>query len=393
VQINFNYRARKHIDMNNLGPSYICSLGDHTGGALWTGDRGTLVCSGGAWKLFDGNTLHATEPFEGERFSFILFTPDAYNMLMSSIAAQAQKLGFTAASSAGVDDVYFQKFRDLGKVDEKQFDALMAARAAEEPPPAGSGVVAVECNGYAAGRGSGWVSWQPPTPGGAAVVVRFPKNKTGLHVVELQVVSNKSSFVGFAQVSVQRFDLYKDTEKESKRWAAWVSGLPLGRVVCVCITDTAMAKTRPLPPAVYDALRALGAPPSLTLIGYREPFAFVGACGLAPGTAAAALDPKKQSKTLLRVHATLALSSSAASAASAVSASASVVPAGKGKPRPRPQAALQCTCARGTWAKWACSTRSTAAPRARRRTAARQLAARRVAKTVEAEAAALFPWA
>jgi hypothetical protein len=247
-------------------------------------------------------------------------------MLTSSIAAQAQKLGFTAASSAGVDDVYFQKFRDLGKVDEKQFDALMAARAAEEPPPAGSGVVAVECNGYAAGRGSGWVSWQPPNPGGAAVVVRFPKNKTGLHVVELQAVSNKSSFVGFAQVSVQRFDLYKDTEKESKRWAAWVSGLPLGRVVCVCITDTAMAKTRPLPPAVYDALRALGAPPSLTLIGYREPFAFVGACGLAPGTAAAALDPKKQSKTLLRVHATLALGSSTASAASA-----SVVPAGKGK--------------------------------------------------------------
>jgi hypothetical protein len=25
-QINFNYRARKHIDMNNLGPSFICSV-------------------------------------------------------------------------------------------------------------------------------------------------------------------------------------------------------------------------------------------------------------------------------------------------------------------------------------------------------------------------------
>ena len=111
VQVNYNYRARKHIDKNNLGPSYICSLGDHTGGkvacthttiklrllyseqfkivllvymllglvlfinafsfprwttgALWTGDRGTLDCSKGAWKLFDGNTLHATEPYEG----------------------------------------------------------------------------------------------------------------------------------------------------------------------------------------------------------------------------------------------------------------------------------------------------------------------------------------
>jgi hypothetical protein len=41
------------------------------------------------------------------------------------------------------------------QVDEKQFDALMAARADDAPPPVGNGVVAVECNGYAAGRGSG----------------------------------------------------------------------------------------------------------------------------------------------------------------------------------------------------------------------------------------------
>lgn len=52
----------------------------------------------------------------GERFSFILFTPDAYNMLLPSIAQEALKLGFTAASSKGVDDPYFQNFRDLGKV-------------------------------------------------------------------------------------------------------------------------------------------------------------------------------------------------------------------------------------------------------------------------------------
>ena len=109
VQINFNYRARKHIDMNNLGPSYICSLGDHEGGNLWTGDRGVLDCSGGRWKLFDGNTLHATEPFTGERFSFILFTPDAYNVLLPSIRDEARSLGFTAAASDGADEPYFQQ--------------------------------------------------------------------------------------------------------------------------------------------------------------------------------------------------------------------------------------------------------------------------------------------
>ena len=37
-------------------------------------------------------------------------------MLLPSIAKEAQKLGFTAASSKGVDDPYFQNFRDLGKV-------------------------------------------------------------------------------------------------------------------------------------------------------------------------------------------------------------------------------------------------------------------------------------
>ena len=26
IQVNYNYRARKHIDSNNLGPSYIVAL-------------------------------------------------------------------------------------------------------------------------------------------------------------------------------------------------------------------------------------------------------------------------------------------------------------------------------------------------------------------------------
>ena len=31
VQINFNYAAKKHVDGNNIGPSYIQSIGPHTG--------------------------------------------------------------------------------------------------------------------------------------------------------------------------------------------------------------------------------------------------------------------------------------------------------------------------------------------------------------------------
>ena len=47
----------------------------------------------------------------------------------------------------------------------RDFDKLMTNRSSEAPPPIGNGIVAVECNGYAAGRGSGWVSFQGATRG------------------------------------------------------------------------------------------------------------------------------------------------------------------------------------------------------------------------------------
>jgi len=74
-----------------------------------------------------------------ERFSFILFTPDAYNVLLPTVRDEVRRLGFTAASSSGEDDVYFSQFRDLGKVDEASFDKLMDARKAAVPPPFGPG--------------------------------------------------------------------------------------------------------------------------------------------------------------------------------------------------------------------------------------------------------------
>ena len=312
IQVNYNYIARKHIDMNNLGPSYITSLGEHTGGELWTGDRGVLDCHD-VWKMFDGNTEHCTQPFEGERYSFILFTPDAYNRLTAAICAEARSLGMSAASTDGTDDAYFARFRDLGAVDERRFDAYIAARAADAPPPAGRGALAVECNGYAAGRGSGWVSWQARGAGAAGVEkVSFPKNKTGIHVVALDLDPGGGGT--FARRATERFGLYEKTEKESARWARWVERLPAGRVVAICITDTAMAKTRPLGPEVYAALRKLGAPAALSLIGYREPFAFLGYKGAAEGNAVYALDQKKQSKQLVRVEATACLAAAATAA-------------------------------------------------------------------------------
>ena len=136
LQINYNYAARKHVDGNNIGPSYIRSLGKHTGGELWTADafveatdedtgekyvkggggQQVLSCSGG-WKLFNGNAEHYTKPYQGTRISFIAFSHNAYNKLSTRVASKLKELGFTAASDDGVDLPYFAKYR----IDKSEF--------------------------------------------------------------------------------------------------------------------------------------------------------------------------------------------------------------------------------------------------------------------------------
>ena len=240
------------------------------------------------------------------RFSFILFTPDRYNKLTKSICEEAKRLGVTACSTAGVDDKYFSQYRDLAAVDEDDHVAFTEKHHENNPPSFGSGALSVETNGYAAGRGWGWIAWQTGKSGGDKVhTEHFRKNATGIHVVELDVVPPSSSkqVLTFSVREVHRFNLYQDTEQETKRFAKWVDKLPKNTIVGCCITDTAMAKTRPLNSTVYESFRKLGASDSLTLIGYREPFCFLGWKGADKGKGVYALDAKKQSKQLLRLDA------------------------------------------------------------------------------------------
>ena len=58
------------------------------------------------------------------------------------------------------------------------------------PPPKGVGVVAVECNGYNANRGTGWVSLSN-SEAAKPHVVEFEPNRTGLHVVEVSEQTSK----------------------------------------------------------------------------------------------------------------------------------------------------------------------------------------------------------
>jgi len=72
IQINKNIKSPPHIDKNNVGLSYIISLGDFTGGEL--------IIEGKSFDIhkrlikFDGNKGHWTVDFIGTRYSIIYFT-------------------------------------------------------------------------------------------------------------------------------------------------------------------------------------------------------------------------------------------------------------------------------------------------------------------------------
>ena len=195
IQVNYNYRARKHIDSNNLGPRilshWVASRAASSGpeiGCVW------IVARSGASSMGTRSTprAHAGK----DRFSFILFTPYRYNKLTKSICEEAKRLGVTACSTAGVDDKYFSQYRDLAAVDEDDHVAFTEKHHENNPPSFGSGALSVETNGYAAGRGWGWIAWQTGKSGGDKVhTEHFRKNATGIHVVELDVVppSSKTS--------------------------------------------------------------------------------------------------------------------------------------------------------------------------------------------------------
>jgi hypothetical protein len=121
-------------------------------------------------------------------------------------------------------------------VNEKQFDAYVETRRREKLPPTHPGAIMVECNGYAAGRGSGIISFQTSAKGGQrqVEVETFRKNFVGIHVLHLKMTSDAS----VSLVKRHHFNLYKDTAKESRRWAAWVDRLPPWSIVAICITDT-----------------------------------------------------------------------------------------------------------------------------------------------------------
>jgi len=253
IQINYNYMARKHVDGNNIGPSYIRAIGDHAGGQLWTADKflveqdentGETVVKGGggeavldcknSWQLFNGNAEHYTKPYKGTkagdagtRISFIVFSHQAYNKLSTRVATRLRALGFTAASDDGVDLEYFAKYR----IDKKEFGAdenvkyfrYQRQRAIDLPPPSSSNAVTIECYGLTMARGGGWMAHCDAK--GEATVHELTPNMTGFHVLELAVDAKGGPRLVSKHVDRNRFNVYQKTDAETARFCAFVKKL------------------------------------------------------------------------------------------------------------------------------------------------------------------------
>ncbi len=310
LQVNYNYAAIKHVDANNIGPSYIQAIGEHTGGALWTADQGALQCHG-KWKLFDGNREHATEPFAGrERISFIAFANVLYAKLDAATCDTLRGLGFTAAGTDGVDLEFFERFRIersyLSDAHNAKFKACLAARRGAGGPSAAAGAVAVECYGRQAARGGGWFAYAPG--GGAeAAKLELKENSVGIWLAELALRAGGggAGAGGGARLELkshERINLYKDPPELAKLQKR-VAQMPAGAPVLLGIADTACAAKRPLGKAVYACLRELGAPADMPPIEYRKAWAMIGFKGAAPGAALTAMGTRS---TLLRLDATFA---------------------------------------------------------------------------------------
>ncbi|CAE8689729.1 unnamed protein product [Polarella glacialis] len=118
IQVNKNYAARPHVDKNNLGTSMIIGLGSYDGGELWVHDendagdvsfelqediscmyhyrsgasyRGRDVDIRDKWLPFNGNRLHFTRPFTGDRYSLVYFTCWASLELQESLREKLEE--------------------------------------------------------------------------------------------------------------------------------------------------------------------------------------------------------------------------------------------------------------------------------------------------------------
>merc|ERR1712039_116412 len=107
LNLNKNYAARVHRDGNNFGPSMIAAFGKFSGGELnyWSEDNKSCKLEelpakptqkfqlGSGLAMFNGNSAHSVNPFEGQRFSVVYFTSGCHAGLEAEDVSILKKLG------------------------------------------------------------------------------------------------------------------------------------------------------------------------------------------------------------------------------------------------------------------------------------------------------------
>ena len=147
----------------------------------------------------------------------------------------------SAGNASGAECAYFGRCRvdknrsrcELRADDPALFAEYQSRRQAEQPPPAGAGVVAVECHGMnlipmAHRKGwkesAGWVSFvREPARPDAIDKIEFAQNRTGFHVVELGATREAGGGavrLAPAPGTPRRFNFYKDLAGETRKFAA-----------------------------------------------------------------------------------------------------------------------------------------------------------------------------
>ena len=125
IQLNNGYASAMHVDGNNEGPSIILALGEFKGGQVWAYDPSGLEMREVTRKLrgfpdvqigeklpgkiisihnkpfkFDGTLPHATESFEGERYSLVFFVHRSWRRAAPAVVRELRDLGFPVPKSS-----------------------------------------------------------------------------------------------------------------------------------------------------------------------------------------------------------------------------------------------------------------------------------------------------
>jgi len=148
--VNKNYAAKIHRDGNNFGPSMISAFGDFTGGNLnyyphddcqikvekleeTTAHKAKKLDLGKGLCLFNGNSAHSVDPFEGNRFSIVYFTLGCHAKMKDADRQKLQSMGVAAPKPD--ESPYSIICPPLGERSGKRYSQIPTpTRKAELPP-------------------------------------------------------------------------------------------------------------------------------------------------------------------------------------------------------------------------------------------------------------------